>query len=236
MRGRILQIITGLLFVALLAFPHLAIALAQDQSSQQYMVFSRDVGFRIPAHDTYISFTSNYSCTAIEWDDINATAVFFYNFSVPAGEGDEVSKIGFSIINGNLTIIKLEHRVLHLTATGRSGTFAYVIIYCPEEYGKPARIKVDEEVLKEVSYDLLVGTQYHCWYFDEEGNVLYIKVRFSSPAHIVVSWREVPAYPAEAAFPTEWVIIIVIMIAAIAVAVVVFIRKRKSKFFLHPLC
>ncbi|RLE59233.1 MAG: hypothetical protein DRJ35_06215 [Thermoprotei archaeon] len=96
-----------------------------------YMVFSKDIVFKLPAYNTTISFSENYRMTKFEWDQWNATMIYFYNLQM---DGDEVPKFGVSVKNANLTIVDffVDQR-LHVTLQGPSGTTGKLVVWSPYE-------------------------------------------------------------------------------------------------------
>ena len=138
-----------------------------------YMVFSKDIAFKLPAYNTIIYFAENYKFTKFEWDQWNATMIYFYNLQM---DGDEVPKFGVSVRNANLTIVDLfVDQRLHVTLDAPSRTISTLTVYCGD-YGEPEYIYVEPD------------SELVSWSYNVSTSLLTVQVKHGSPANITISW------------------------------------------------
>ena len=132
-----------------------------------YMVFSKDIAFKLPAYNTMICFSEDYKFTKFEWDQWNATMIYFYNLQM---DGDEVPKFGIGVKNANATIVDLfVDQRLSVVLEGPTGVTGTTVVYCPYE---PVMIFEDGE-LKTTNY---------VW--NPSAKLLTVNVTFSSPVKL----------------------------------------------------
>jgi len=228
-----IMIAVVLLLVAIVGVPT-----AYSQSDNTiYMVFDEDVAFRLPAYGTIISFAQDYRLTKFEWDKWNASMIYFYNIQM---DGDEVTKVGFSVENANLTIVDLFvdlRLVIELSAP--SGTDSIVTIYV-DDYGKPTFIKrsdTETEFAEVTSLTDFEGCT-DCWYYDSENEMLYVKVRHHSVVPVMVSWEPLgeettTSPPPPEAPETPWITYLVIIISVISVMALFIMSMKATRHIIY---
>ena len=134
-----------------------------------YMVFSKDIAFKLPAYNTMICFSEDYKFTKFEWDQWNATMIYFYNLQM---DGDEVPKFGIGVKNANATIVDLfVDQRLSVVLEGPTGVTGTTVIYCPYD---PIMIFEDGEL----------KTSDYTW--NPDTKLLTVNVTFSSPVELDV--------------------------------------------------
>ena len=157
----------ALLIILLLNTPFTCSQTKLDNAT--YMVFSKDIAFKLPAYNTIIYFAENYRFTKFEWNQWNATMIYFYNLQM---DGAEVPKFGVSVRNANLTIVDffVDQR-LSVVLEGSTGVVGTTVFYCPYD---PVAIYENGE-LKNANYT-----------WNPDSGLLIVNVTFSSKVKLDV--------------------------------------------------
>jgi len=222
--AKIAVVVLTLLFLA--GMP----TICSQSDTTTYMVFDEGVAFKLPTYGTVIRFSDDYQLTKFEWDNLNATTIYFYNLRM--GDGDEISKMGFSVEGANLTVTKLfEGQYMVMELEGRSDVDSLTKLYI-EDYDKPLFIKRNDFgtfLFEVLSLSELENTT-NCWYYDSENKTLYIKVRhyITGPVGIEVSWQPAEEIAEEITVPIEYLIIAIIIVLIIIGLMVAAFRSLRQ--------
>ena len=144
-----------------------------EDNSITYLVFSKDIVFRLPAYGTIIGFAEDYKFTRFEWDRWNATMVFFNDLQM---DGDLVSKFGVGVKNANLTIVDLfVDQRLNIVVDSLSVVNCTIKVYA--DGFEPCNVTVQDG-------DLV------SWGYDNSSGILTIVASRCSLASVIVDWKE----------------------------------------------
>jgi len=221
-------ILTGLL----IAFP--LINFVNAQLASPVVILSKDIGFKIPAYGTCISFENDlyfYNSEALwGWDRFpNATTLYLYDVGMLGGA---IMDLAITLTGGNVTVRNLfKDQMLEMIAYGTTGSPVLIEIQS-DQLTEPRAVYIHgKRAQKAPSLDRLELITHNTWYFDTANKKLVIKAYPMSPVPILVMWKALPAPTPTPAPPTFverlqefifefwWVLVIAAVLILIAIAI-----------------